>query len=62
MTALSVLRSCIFQFTPLREGRRETENMGVGNGLFQFTPLREGRLFVLPDGRSPSAISIHAPA
>ena len=54
--------ACIFQFTPLREGRR-----GNGDGthcptLFQFTPLREGRrergeAFPSPD----DVISIHAP-
>ena len=40
-----VLFSTIFQFTPLREGRR---NPGMHTSsfctLFQFTPLREGRL------------------
>ena len=34
----------IFQFTPLREGRRFTINSVSPVVLFQFTPLREGRL------------------
>ena len=34
----------IFQFTPLREGRRAMTRIGAGLwGQFQFTPLREGR-------------------
>ena len=53
----------LFQFTPLREGRRRTLSaIHCPNFLFQFTPLREGR-------PSPSVfpglvilISIHAPA
>ena len=32
-----------FQFTPLREGRRQIYHNCQANGLFQFTPLREGR-------------------
>ena len=34
----------VFQFTPLREGRREQERAKVLMDAFQFTPLREGRL------------------
>ena len=33
----------IFQFTPLREGRREPKGFQIKHGGFQFTPLREGR-------------------
>ena len=33
-----------FQFTPLREGRRDLLHLTGGNKIFQFTPLREGRL------------------
>ena len=33
----------IFQFTPLREGRRLQVEQNSLNTLFQFTPLREGR-------------------
>ena len=33
----------LFQFTPLREGRRNGCAFGVVGGIFQFTPLREGR-------------------
>ena len=34
----------VFQFTPLREGRRRNETMKIMHKVFQFTPLREGRL------------------
>ena len=34
-----------FQFTPLREGRRNGYACRVVRGIFQFTPLREGRPF-----------------
>ena len=33
----------LFQFTPLREGRRRANILTQLNELFQFTPLREGR-------------------
>ena len=34
----------LFQFTPLREGRRFAfQNIGTIPFIFQFTPLREGR-------------------
>ena len=36
----------IFQFTPLREGRRNVSTVSYPDVLFQFTPLREGRLQV----------------
>ena len=35
--------AALFQFTPLREGRRMGERQEWLNVLFQFTPLREGR-------------------
>ena len=35
--------SPIFQFTPLREGRRQGTHSTVARLTFQFTPLREGR-------------------
>ena len=34
----------LFQFTPLREGRRKPSIIVKVDSLFQFTPLREGRL------------------
>ena len=60
--ALHDLDVIIFQFTPLREGRR-----GVAHALnhevvvFQFTPLREGRHHDNQHQHRPQAISIHAP-
>ena len=33
----------VFQFTPLREGRRKHGVSPIKPGIFQFTPLREGR-------------------
>ena len=33
----------LFQFTPLREGRRTAKIRLSGTSTFQFTPLREGR-------------------
>ena len=33
----------LFQFTPLREGRRSSSTASKVSGIFQFTPLREGR-------------------
>ena len=38
------LSNGLFQFTPLREGRRRLKHLRHERGLFQFTPLREGRL------------------
>ena len=35
--------TCLFQFTPLREGRHERKNHEYLIRQFQFTPLREGR-------------------
>ena len=51
----------LFQFTPLREGRRY---INIGNRearTFQFTPLREGRLVATFSNTGATAISIHAP-
>ena len=50
-----------FQFTPLREGRRQGASKCIAKFLFQFTPLREGRqcFFQLPT--FDRLISIHAP-
>ena len=43
MSRAAFLRSALFQFTPLREGRL-TLGEGMDSGdKFQFTPLREGR-------------------
>ena len=50
----------VFQFTPLREGRRcivHREGSGI---VFQFTPLREGRPTISVKNTS-GVISIHAP-
>ena len=35
--------SSIFQFTPLREGRLDYDELNIECEVFQFTPLREGR-------------------
>ena len=52
----------LFQFTPLREGRRDLIVEKVDDRtLFQFTPLREGRLMVLMLCPPIFRISIHAP-
>ena len=37
------IASNLFQFTPLREGRRDRLYADGGRAEFQFTPLREGR-------------------
>ena len=50
-----------FQFTPLREGRRCSENMVEVITIFQFTPLREGRHEEMQRVRQKANISIHAP-
>ncbi len=39
----SASQRCLFQFTPLREGRHERKNHEYLIRQFQFTPLREGR-------------------
>ena len=54
-------RSEVFQFTPLREGRRYPIKPPASDSLFQFTPLREGRLQVLAANNVIVPISIHAP-
>ena len=45
----------LFQFTPLREGRREIFCRDAWRYLFQFTPLREGRPEVSTSVSKPSA-------
>ena len=39
--------SLLFQFTPLREGRRQLKSTCTAATIFQFTPLREGRRFAM---------------
>ena len=51
----------IFQFTPLREGRRYFEEERAARSVFQFTPLREGRRAAMADISAIGKISIHAP-
>ena len=54
-------RGCrTFQFTPLREGRRDLSIVDSLYPVFQFTPLREGRPCTLC-ASAFGAISIHAP-
>ena len=50
----------LFQFTPLREGRRLVRYFDRVRIAFQFTPLREGRRIAESEPRR-LAISIHAP-
>ena len=57
-SALCVIR---FQFTPLREGRRNSFPPRRASRTFQFTPLREGRLLLVVFGAIVTIISIHAP-
>ena len=51
----------LFQFTPLREGRRLERAAPVVIPPFQFTPLREGRLGADIVPLRCLNISIHAP-
>ena len=51
----------IFQFTPLREGRRYFDTVPHKATKFQFTPLREGRQVSIMRELYLLAISIHAP-
>ena len=53
--------SHIFQFTPLREGRRRASGWISTTRLFQFTPLREGRRRLARPPPPLETISIHAP-
>ena len=50
-----------FQFTPLREGRRDVEYVNYWQIIFQFTPLREGRHKCRWWNCLLCDISIHAP-
>ena len=59
--ATGVSRFTVFQFTPLREGRRCTTCGHVSSSRFQFTPLREGRLTAEAERNDVETISIHAP-
>ena len=52
----------LFQFTPLREGRRPQVSLRLRDFGFQFTPLREGRLYEEAQTGRFKGISIHAPA
>ena len=52
----------MFQFTPLREGRRKEDCDWKLNLGFQFTPLREGRRNDVNNFFGGSSVSIHAPA
>ena len=51
----------LFQFTPLREGRRACERLYLWREIFQFTPLREGRPLTAEYNPIENYISIHAP-
>ena len=51
----------LFQFTPLREGRRCPAARSTSAPIFQFTPLREGRRSALIGTSFGWMISIHAP-
>ena len=52
----------MFQFTPLREGRRGDFVIINLYTKFQFTPLREGRLLRIHIVIVFNDVSIHAPA
>ena len=49
------LKQNLFQFTPLREGRRQNLTPPRSGKMFQFTPLREGRRRSYRHQRSDSA-------
>ena len=51
----------LFQFTPLREGRRTRYAVHGAYERFQFTPLREGRPDDHDEQPPQGDISIHAP-
>ena len=53
--------ACLFQFTPLREGRLLPIPVAAIQNQFQFTPLREGRLDGIRHLVQLILISIHAP-
>ena len=61
MRRVSPLAASVFQFTPLREGRRLQQTVVDCRHQFQFTPLREGRLASQVASRIGRSISIHAP-
>ena len=51
-----------FQFSPLREGRHNSQALIEDSQTFQFSPLREGRPGILGKTIQNNAISILAPA
>ena len=55
------LKRKLFQFTPLREGRRMQTISAPAMKKFQFTPLREGRRQGRAVPSPKNRISIHAP-
>ena len=57
----AITGSFIFQFTPLREGRRCWKGASASADSFQFTPLREGRRHHIGLQAPCACISIHAP-
>ena len=61
MGTKSASAACVFQFTPLREGRQKLLRILGIETEFQFTPLREGRRFGFIVGTIAYIISIHAP-
>ena len=62
MHVVNFVNTSVFQFTPLREGRRGGHMAPVLLHQFQFTPLREGRQKLKFIGEIVNIISIHAPA
>ena len=61
MGTKSASAACVFQFTPLREGRQKLLRILGIETEFQFTPLREGRRFGFIVVTIAYIISIHAP-
>ena len=57
----TVSAACLFQFTPLREGRQSVSLLSITIKTFQFTPLREGRPYRNYATQEVNLISIHAP-
>ena len=55
------IENLLFQFTPLREGRRGSMRRASSANSFQFTPLREGRRDCAICQLRNRRISIHAP-
>jgi len=57
-----VIQRCLFQSTPLREGRQISSTSAFPLNKFQSTPLREGRLEIAGHTYQHLIVSIHAPA